>query len=67
MSAWWPPGHVLGYEHTFIHQAYDFANAIVTNSPTHPDFLDGAKCVAVLESVVQSRKARGWVKVDSVK
>lgn len=67
LSGWWPPGHVLGYEHTFIHQVCDFVNAIATNSPLHPDFLDGAKCVSVLESVVQSRRSKGWVKVASVK
>jgi predicted dehydrogenase len=67
VSAWWPPGHVLGYEHTFIHQVVDFVNAIGTNTPIQPDFLEGARCVAVLESVVQSRKTRSWTKVAAVK
>ena len=67
ISAWWPPGHVLGYEHTFIHQAGDFVNAVAGNGPVYPDFLDGARCVAILESVVQSRRAKGWVKVAPVK
>jgi predicted dehydrogenase len=67
VSGWWPPGHVLGYEHTFVHQVCDFVNAIMANTPIQPDFLDGAKCVAVLESVVQSRRSKGWTKVASVK
>jgi predicted dehydrogenase len=65
-GAWWPPGHVLGYEHAFVHTAADFLNAIATNTEVHADFLDGAKCVAVLESVVKSCQAKGWVKVPEV-
>jgi len=67
ISAWWPPGHVIGYEHTFIHTVYDFVNAVATDSEVHPDFLDGARCVAVLESVLASKKENGWVKVATVK
>jgi predicted dehydrogenase len=67
VSAWWPPGHVLGYEHTFIHEVADFVNAVATGSPVHPDFVDGAKCVAVLESVVKSQRSRGWVKVPAIR
>jgi predicted dehydrogenase len=67
VSAWWPPGHVIGYEHTFIHQASDFINGIATNAAIQPDFFDGAKCVAILESVIQSRKNKGWTKVATVK
>jgi predicted dehydrogenase len=66
-GAWWPPGHVIGYEHTFIHTVADFVNAVAANTEVHPSFLDGAKCVAVLESVVKSCKAKGWVKVSTVK
>jgi predicted dehydrogenase len=67
VSAWWPPGHVLGYEHTFIHEVKDFVDAITNNAAIHPDFVDGAKCVAVLESVVNSQKSKRWVKVPIIK
>lgn len=66
-GAWWPPGHVIGYEHTFIHTVADFVNAIATNGEAHADFVDGAKCVAVLEAVVKSAKAGKWTKVASIK
>jgi len=66
-GAWWPPGHVIGYEHTFIHTIFDFVNAIAADAEVHPDFLDGARCVAVLESVVASRKEKGWTKVPSIR
>lgn len=66
-GAWWPPGHVIGYEHTFIHTVADFVTSIATNTDGHPSFLDGAKCVAVLESVVTSGKSKSWAKVPAVK
>lgn len=66
VAAWWPPGHVIGYEHTFIHEVYDFVNGVAEDSPLHPDFLDGARCVAVLEAVEQSLKTKAWVKVKKI-
>jgi predicted dehydrogenase len=66
-GAWWPPGHVIGYEHTFVHTVADFVNAVATNGNVHADFVDGAKCVAVLEAVVKSVKASKWIKVANIK
>jgi predicted dehydrogenase len=28
MNKWWPPGHLIGYEHTFIHAIADFVKAV---------------------------------------
>ncbi|HZM03283.1 MAG TPA: Gfo/Idh/MocA family oxidoreductase [Candidatus Saccharimonadales bacterium] len=67
MEGWWPPGHVLGYEHTFVHEVVDLVNAIADGSPLQPDFLAGAKCVAVLESAVKSTQGGRWTKVAEVK
>jgi predicted dehydrogenase len=67
ISAWWPPGHVLGYEHTFIHEVVDLVDAIAGDSAIQPDFATGAKCVAVLESALKSKQARRWVKVPVIK
>lgn len=67
VSAWWPPGHVIGYEHTFVHTVADFVNAVAGNTDVHADFLDGAKCVAVLEAAAKSNKTKGWVKVPGIK
>ena len=25
---WWPPGHVIGWEHTFVHENYEFLSAV---------------------------------------
>lgn len=63
MSAWWPPGHIIGWEHTFIHEVYDLMNAIAGDTPVYPDFAEGVKVQAVLEAVMKSVEERSWVKV----
>ncbi|HEX4119279.1 MAG TPA: Gfo/Idh/MocA family oxidoreductase [Verrucomicrobiae bacterium] len=64
---WWPPGHIVGYEHTFVNTFADFVAAVVAKAPVHPDFLDGARCLAVMEAVEESSKSRRWVKVPLVR
>ena len=63
---WWPPGHVIGYEHTFVHELYEFFNAILQNKPTVPCFYDGMKCCQVLEAVEKSAAEGCYVRVDEV-
>lgn len=63
ISAWWPPGHIIGYEHTFIHQAYDLMNALAEDRMPSPSFLDGVRCQEVLEAVEKSVQKGKWVKV----
>jgi len=63
MSAWWPPGHIIGYEHTFVNQAADLLTGIAGNKPLSPDFGDGLRCQQVLDAVVESSKTGRWVKV----
>jgi predicted dehydrogenase len=60
---WWPPGHILGYEHTFVHTVADFVNACIDGKPVQPTFDDGVKNQRVLEAVEQSAKSGKWVKV----
>ena len=54
IAAWWPPGHVIGYEHTFTHAVADFIQAVIGNRPIHPNFEDGMRAIAVLEAAKQS-------------
>jgi predicted dehydrogenase len=62
-GAWWPPGHIIGYEHTFIHQAADIARAFGARRPrpVQPDFADASRTQAVLEAMSRSAKSRRWV------
>lgn len=66
MQAWWPAGHVIGYEHTFVHELYEFTEAIAKDRHPEPDFNDGVKCSQVLEAVDLSIEERQWVEVDSL-
>ncbi|WP_298178630.1 Gfo/Idh/MocA family oxidoreductase [Saccharomonospora sp.] len=56
LEAWWPPGHVLGYEHTFTHEIADLLTAIGTGKRVEPSFADGLRVQHVLEAVEQSAK-----------
>jgi predicted dehydrogenase len=60
---WWPPGHIIGYEHTFVHTVADFVNAVVDGKPVQPTFEDGMRNQRVLEAVEESAKSRQWVKI----
>jgi len=63
VGSWWPPGHIIGYEHTFVHAIADFVNAVVDRKPVQPTFEDGLKNQRVLEAVEESAKSHQWVKV----
>ena len=54
LSAWWPAGHMLGYEHGFSHQVKDFVEAIVAAKQPSPSFADGLQVQRVLAAVETS-------------
>ena len=54
LEGWWPPGHVLGWEHTFTHQAKDLLTAIADGSQPKPSFADGLAVQQVLDAVQRS-------------
>ena len=56
LEGWWPPGHVLGYEHTFTHQAVDLLRAIGEQRDPVPSFADGLQVQRVLHAVEESAK-----------
>ncbi|MYS80616.1 Gfo/Idh/MocA family protein [Embleya scabrispora] len=67
-GAWWPPGHVLGYEHTFTHQAADLLTAIAEHTDPAPSFADGLQVQRVLAAVETSADTgNGWVPVQTDK
>jgi predicted dehydrogenase len=51
---WWPPGHIIGYEHEFTHAVVDFVDAVAHGAPIEPNFHDGLKCIRVLEAGLKS-------------
>ncbi|GIH96057.1 Gfo/Idh/MocA family protein [Planobispora siamensis] len=53
-GAWWPPGHGLGYEHTFTHEVKDFLEAVAAGTAPSPSFEDGLRVQRVLAAVEAS-------------
>ena len=63
IRGWWPGGHIIGWQHTFVHQVYTLMNGIAAKKSPAPNFYDGLKCQAVLEAVEKSAETEKWVKV----
>jgi len=65
IANWWPPGHMIGYEHGFHHAVYDFMHAIETGGTIAPSFLDGLREMEVLAAGMES--AQSGRRVDVVR
>jgi len=63
---WWPPGHTIGYEHTFIHEMVELLEAFREDRQPIPNFRDGVKCQQVLEAVDLSIEKRQWINLSEV-
>lgn len=66
-SAWWPPGHPIGYEHAFVHAVVDFLNAIDQGTKISPNFYDGMKAMQILEAAIKSSATGRKVTVSDIK
>ncbi|OZV84398.1 dehydrogenase [Micromonospora echinospora] len=65
MSAWWPPGHIIGYEHSFTHQMRDFVEAVATGTDPAPSFADALQVQLVLDAVTRSAElGSSWTEVE---
>ena len=60
---WWPPGHGIGYQNTFVNQYADFFQAIADDTKPSPDFEEGLQNQRVLEAVTNSIEQDAWTKV----
>jgi predicted dehydrogenase len=66
VAAWWPAGHMLGYEHGFVHQAKDFVDAIAAGTDPRPSFAEGLSVQRVLDAVERSAAAdSAWTRIAS--
>jgi predicted dehydrogenase len=63
IKAWWPPGHVIGWEHTFTHAMYDLLEAIADDQVPEPSFTDGVRNQRVLDAIERSAQTRRWTRV----
>jgi predicted dehydrogenase len=64
VKAWWPPGHIIGYEHTFTHTVFDLLEGLADDRLPEPNFVDGVRNQRVLEAIERSSRSRRWVGVS---
>ena len=64
LDHWWPPGHVIGWEHTFVHENYEFLSAVENGEEYHPNFADGLEIQKVLDAIERSDENSEWVAVE---
>jgi len=66
MEHWWPHGHIIGWEHTFVHEIHHFIDCIVNDKPVAPmaaTFYDGLKCQEILNAIEESARKGRWVEL----
>lgn len=63
IKAWWPPGHIIGYEHTFVHTVFDLLEGIADDRLPEPNFVDGVRNQRVLEAIEKAAAKRRWAPV----
>ena len=63
IDAWWPTGHIIGYEHLFVHEIRDFVVNLNKKAAPYSTFEDAVKCQRVLHAVERAAKSRKWEKV----
>jgi len=62
---WWPPGHVLGWEHTFVHENDEFLTAVTDGTPaSFASFADGYAVQRVLAAIERAADREEWVESD---
>jgi len=64
---WWPHGHIIGWENTFVHTAYNIVNAVVNNVKLEPmvaTFEDGYKAAVICDAMLQSAKSERKEKIE---
>jgi predicted dehydrogenase len=66
IGAWWPPGHIIGWEHTFTHTVHDLLAAIADTKVPSPNFRDGVMNQRVLEAIERSSRTRRATRVKGV-
>lgn len=54
VGAWWPTGHMLGFEHAFTHQVADLIGDIAEDRVPSPSFADGLQVQGLLQAVEDS-------------
>jgi predicted dehydrogenase len=67
---WWPPGHPLAWEHSFVHQWRDFLSAIIEERPISPEqatFADGYEAAVLCDAIITSAREGRRVALDEMR
>jgi predicted dehydrogenase len=57
LGIWWAPGHILGWEHTFVHQWRELLEAFIEQRPLSPDqasFDDGYRAAVICDAILSA-------------
>jgi predicted dehydrogenase len=66
LAPWWPPGHIIGWEHSFTHMVHALLEAMAGGAVPSPSFHDGVMNQRVLDAIERSSASRRWVRVKGV-
>ena len=61
VGKWWPSGHIIGYEHSFVHTFADFVRAVIAGKSVAPTFADGLANQRVMGAIAESARTKSWV------
>lgn len=67
MHQWWPPGHVIGWEHSFVHQWRAFLQAVIEQRPVDPlqaSFADAVRIARFADAIYESARERRRLPVE---
>jgi len=63
LGKWWVPGLIIGYEHSFVHQAADFLAGLRDGKPAGPTFREALETTRVCDAILQSGRTGRWVEL----
>ena len=66
INNWWPHGHIIGWEHTFVHEITHMLDCIVNNKDIGPHgatFEDGYRAAVVCDAILKSAEVKKQVDV----
>jgi predicted dehydrogenase len=69
MDMWWPPGHTVGWEHSFTHEWRDFLTALIEDRPLPPEqatFEDGFQAAVLCDAIITAAGERRRVTIDEM-
>ncbi len=69
MDMWWPPGHTVGWEHSFAHEWRDFLTAVIKDEPLPPEqasFEDGYQAALLCDAIITAAGERRRVTLDEM-